>query len=358
MNKKTFWRRTLSVGIAALLSASAMAGEKLVVANWNDYIEPGLLEKFEAETGIEIDYQIYETDSLAVKWLYSDTPPDVLIIDLFGLPSYIKDGVIAQYDASAIIGYDDVTSMVNNRLQVADPKRNYIVPYFWGRIGLLANTQKVEAALGEPIGKSWDLFFNQEKLRKLSTCGVSVLERPTDMYSLWMNFKGYRPEQPTKSKLSRYVDMLDETSSMVKASNTDYLDELPSGALCMAMAWEGDARVMLAEHKGFDFVLPSEGTTLFIDGMVTPAKSRNQLAAIKFINFMSRPDNAKANAEYMQYNSPFKTVIQQFIAENPDNAMWQSLRSSTEGRAFGVHLTDPKLLSFIDESWTDSKIAK
>ena len=303
---------------AAALSQAAIAADQqsISVYNWNDYIDPAVIEDFTKETGIKVNYGTYETAEDLEKIAASDSA-DVVSPGLDLVARFIKSDLIQPYNARTIGGYDDIQSIIRARMFSQDPTGQYIMPYMWGRVGILIDRKAAEAALGEPITATWDTLFNLEKVQKLSQCGVSFLDARDYVYSLGLNYSGEPLDFPTNRAIQRYTDLLMAIRPHLKVvDSADHLDLAPKGELCVTMVWEGDAVAIQADRPDLEFVLPEEGSVMFIDTMAISKKAKNPEGARKWIEFMSRKDIALRNARYTSYNSPNMFVLDEMAIEH------------------------------------------
>lgn len=302
-----------SFSMALMASASA---ESISVANWNDYIDPAILKSFEAESGIKVNYETYDNDD-QLKAMLDSGRYDVVVPPVINLGNLIKEKSIQPYDAKALLGYADSQPVLRARLFTKDPSMNYAVPYFWGRIGLVVDRAKVEQALGSPVTASWDMVFEPEKAQKLSQCGISLLDSKDDVYSIYMNYKGKLPAIPTARTIDYASTRLNQLKPFYKKiDSAAYIEDLPAGELCAAMTWEGDGRALAAEHENLEFILPEEGTVIFLDAMAIPTKAKNVSGARKFIDYVTKPQAARINAEFTRYNSPSTTAMNEMVESN------------------------------------------
>lgn len=334
-------RQYLLLLATLLLSPLVPATPALVVANWNDYIHPELLARFTSETGIQVDYRTYETDEEALALLRQEFPPDVVVPDSSYLPELIKEGLLQPIPVRSLPASDDIDPLILSRLSSADPKRQYTVPYFWGRIGIVMDRERVERALGGPAGRSWGLLLDPQQLAKLSNCGATLLDARQKFFAIWMNWHGALAERPSAREQRAFLQALIDLRPHVRAvDNLAYLEDMPAGRQCIAMAWEGDARAIVTANPRLELFIPDEGSTVYVDTLVVPAKSRMADQAWRFIEFMSRPEIAYLNTRHVLYNSPYKSVTRSLLANHGDDAGWHSLRAIGSGKGISLLSVD------------------
>ena len=338
---------------ALLALLPAQASPPLVVANWNDYINPQLLERFTAETGIAVDYRTYETDGDVDALLRQEFPPDVLVPDSHFLPAMIREGLLRPIDPRALPIYEDIDPLILSRLSSVDPGRRYAMPYFWGRVGIVMDRARVAQALGREPESSWGLLLDRQSLARLSTCGASVLDARGEFFAIWMSWRGALAERPSPTALREFRQALvDLRPHLRRVDNLGYLDSMPAGQQCIAMAWEGDARVMISENPNLEFFIPDEGSTLYVDTLVVPAKARLPEQALRFIAFLSTAQIAHLNTEYVQYNSPFKSVARKLMVDHGEQPAWRNLRASGAGATVSLLIGEGNRRPEVIEAWT------
>ncbi len=301
-----------------LVCAAAEPSTTLKVANWNDYIDPELLERFTAETGIKVDYKTYDSDEELLGYAKGGEY-DVIVPTTTMLSDLINKGYIQSFDTRSMAGFTEVQPALIARNRSRDRNAgSYAVPYMWGRIGLAVDVSKVEPLLGRKVTPSWDLVFNPETLAKISSCGVMMMDSPADISSIYAHYKGRMIDSMSARKAREFVEQIAALEAHYQViDNALYLDEMPAGNTCLAVVWEGDGRMLQAENDNIKFMLPTEGTVMFMDNLAISSAAKNKEAAEKYIDFMTRKENALMNVEYTGYNTPSETVLKEQIKEDP-----------------------------------------
>lgn len=155
--------------------------------------------------------------------------------------------------------YEDIDPLILSRLSSTDPGRRYAMPYLWGRVGIVMDRERVAQALGHAPGTSWGLLLDPQTLARLSSCGASILDARAEFFTIWMNWRGALAERPSGRDLHAFQQALvDLRPHLNKVDNLAYLEDVPAGRQCIAMAWEGDARAMLSAHPRLEFFIPDE----------------------------------------------------------------------------------------------------
>src|SRR6056297_3141558 len=184
---------TMTAG-AALLASIAHADE-VRVYNWSDYIDEELLTKFEEETGIDLIYDVFDSNELLeTKMLAGGSGYDVVVPSGTFLQRQIQAGAFQKLDKSKLPNLDNMWSVVQERTEQYDPGNEYSINYMWGTTGIGVNVGKVQELLGEdaPLN-SWALVFEPENMEKLAECGVHFLDAPAEMIPAALNYIGEDP---------------------------------------------------------------------------------------------------------------------------------------------------------------------
>lgn len=299
MKKKLF----LILIISAALIFSGCGGEKretLNVFNWGEYIDEDLIRSFEAETGIKVNYETFSTnEDMYVKVKSGGSSYDVLIPSDYMIEKMSKEGLLQELDFSKIPNFSNISPMFQDL--VFDPDNKYSVPYFWGTVGILYNTEQVD-----DVVDSWDILWNEKYANK-----ILMMDSQRDSLAVALKKLGYSMNTRNEAELEEAKQELIKQKPLVLAYIVDEIrDKMLSGEGAVAVAWSGDAMDVILSGETFDYVVPKEGSNFWIDAMVVPANAKNPDAAHKFINFMTDPENAAANSEYIGYSTPNEAALE------------------------------------------------
>ena len=304
------------MALLATLSLSGCSSEKkttIRVYNWGEYIADGVLEQFEEETGIRVEYDTFnDNESLyaKVKNAGSDSY-DIIVPSDYMIKKMIDEDMLAQ------INYDNIPNIVNLDPQYQnlsyDPQSAYSVAYLTDMVGILYNIDET----GREITSLKDLF-DPAFARK-----VCMLDSIRDTIGLTLKSLGYSMNDTDPEHVAQARDMLLEQKPNVLAYGTDELaPKVMSGAAAMAMVYLGEGMTALEEQpENMRFAIPSEGTNRAVDAFVILKTSKNKEAAEKFINFMLRPDIALKNSVETGYSTPnraAKELLDDEIKNDPN----------------------------------------
>ncbi|WP_223428646.1 polyamine ABC transporter substrate-binding protein [Tateyamaria pelophila] len=311
-----------TVALGAL--AGAAIADEVRVYNWSDYIDEDLLTKFEEETGIDLIYDVYDSNEvLETKMLAGGSGYDVVVPSNDFLQRQISAGVYQKLDASKLPNKVNMWDTIEARTSAFDPDNAYSINYMWGTTGIGANVLKVEEFLGPdtPLD-SLDLIFNPENMEKLQDCGVHFLDAPTEMIPAALQYIGQDPNSQDPDVLAMAEPILAGVAPYVqKFHSSEYINALANGDICVAFGFSGDilqARDRAAEaENGVEIVYNpvSEGSLMWFDQMAIPADAPNVDNAHAFLNFMMDAQNMAAASNYVYYANG-NLASQEFLVED------------------------------------------
>ena len=316
--------RSMSIAaVAALLAAgcggksdapagpSTPAAEEKVlnVYNWSDYIDPGVVADFTRETGIEVNYDVFDANEvLETKLLAGNSGYDVVVPSAYFLERQVKAGVFAKLDKSKLPGLANLDPGLVASAERHDPGGEHSVVYLWGTTGIGFDAGKVRAIMPDAPVDSWALVFDPAVVSKFKDCGVSVLEDPTDMVGTMLVFLGKDPNSESEADLKLAEDRLLAIRPYIRQiSSSQYIEGLANGDLCIAVGYSGDvlqARDRAAEAgKPVDirFSIPKEGALVWFDTLAIPADAKHPGNAHLFIDYLMRPEVAARNSNFVNY---------------------------------------------------------
>ena len=309
--------------------AAPAAEEKVVnVYNWSDYIDPATLEQFTAETGIKVNYDVFDSNEvLETKLLAGKTGYDVVVPGAAFMERQIKAGVFRQLDRSLLTNWDNLDKEILERVALHDPGNQYSVNHMWGTTGLGYDETKVLAIDPKAPVDSWNLVFDPKEAAKFKDCGISFLDAPTEMLKAVLSWKGKDPNSQNVDDLKMAEDVLVSVRPFVRMiHSSNYIDALANGEICVAVGWSGDvlqARDRAAEaNQGVvvKYSVPKEGTIVWFDMYAIPADAPHPNNAHAFINFMMRPDVAAKNSNFVNYatgNAASLPMVDEAVRNDP-----------------------------------------
>lgn len=302
-------KRILTIALFLSLLVSAAAAETISVYNWGDYIDVDTLSQFTAETGIDVIYEVYETnEDMYAKIANGGSSYDVIF------PSdYMVERMAGEHLLHPI-NWENIPNAANidERFmhESYDPEPTYSVPYTWGTMGILYNTTMVDEA-----PDSWQTLLDPEY-----AMDMLMLNSPRDTLGIALVMAGHGLNSTDPKDLEDAKQLLIEQKPLVLAYVVDEVkDKMIGGEAAVALVWSGDATFCMDESDELNYVVPKEGSNIFFDTMCIPANAKNVSGAEKFIDFMCRADIAAKNYEYVGYAIPNRAAIE-VLGEEEYNA--------------------------------------
>ena len=297
--------------LLACLTLSALADEVVNVFNWEDYIDESVLEDFEAETGIRVNYMRFTTnEDMMVQVEANPGAFDVVFPSDYMVERMLNKGLIEEINFDHIPNFQYILDSLKD--PDYDPKSTHSVPYMWGTVGILYNTTKVS----DPVD-SWGILWNPTYKGQ-----VFMLDSIRDSMGITLRYIGESLNTRDYPVLRAAADKLIEqkSSGMVKAYQVDETkDKMVGGEGALALVWSGDAQYAIDLNPDLDYAVPQEGSNIWVDPMVIIKNAKNLENAEKFIDFLCRPDIAQRNCEEIRYSSPNAGAIELMGEEYASN---------------------------------------
>jgi putrescine transport system substrate-binding protein len=295
---------------AAPAAAEAPAEEKVVnVYNWSDYIDPAMLEKFTEETGIKVNYDVFDSNEvLQTKLLAGNTGYDVVVPSASFLEVQIKAGVFQKLDRSKLPNWQYLDPEILARVARHDPGNEYSVNHMWGTDAIGYNVDKVKAIDPNAPVDSWSLILDPKWSSKFKDCGISILDAPDEVVGVVLAWLGKDPNSENLDDLKAAEDVLMKIRPNIRMiHSSQYIDSLANGDICIAFGWSGDIlqSKSRAEEAGqginINMTVPKDGTIIWFDMYAIPADAPHPNNAHAFINYMMKPEVAAANSNFVHY---------------------------------------------------------
>lgn len=309
-SKKMAFRRTFCFAVPAVLIAALIiggifynlntmknhSGEKVIVYNWGEYLDPKTIELFEEETGISVTYEEYETNEI----MYPKIVSQAIAYDVVCPSDYMIQRMI-ENDLLAEINWDNTPNIKNmdptymEQSKSFDPKNKYSVPYCVGTVGILYNKSMVK----EPVD-SWDILWNPKYKDS-----ILMQDSVRDAFAVALKRLGHSINSTEVDQLAAAAEDLMEQKPLVQAYVVDQVrDKMIGNEAALGVIYSGEAGYTKRENPDLEYVIPKEGSNVWIDSWVIPKNAQNKENAEKFINFMCRPEIALMNFEYLTYSTP------------------------------------------------------
>ena len=259
-------------------------------------IDPDLLKEFTKETGIQVQYDTFDSnEAMYTKIKQGGTTYDIAIPSEYMIAKMMDEHLVEKLDQSKIKGMENIDPKLLN--QSFDPGNQYSVPYFWGTLGIVYNTKMVKNA-----PEHWSDLWREEYRND-----IMMYDGAREVMGIGLNTLGYSLNEKDPKKLQEAVDKLYTLTPNIKALVADEMKGyMIQNNAAIGVTFSGEASQMLEANKDLRYVVPTEASNLWFDNIVIPKTVKNKEAAYAFINFMLRPKNALKNALYVGYSTPNK----------------------------------------------------
>jgi len=298
---KSIWLGVLSA-LSWFWFGSAAAADRSHVLNiyaWAEYFPPALVAKFEAESGIHVNYAVLDSPEMA-ETLLSVGNSNYDLVTMNAAPELgreIPKGFWKVLDWGRIPNARNADPKIMQLLSSVDPNNQHAVPWMWGTTGLIYNVDKIKAMMPNAPLDSLDMILKKDVAAKFAPCGIVLIDSWGDILPMVARYLGQPALSSNPAQLGAVMGKLQEIKPYLRRISTaGYYQQLAEGELCLAIGYSGDAliaRRMVNESHGsikIDYSFAREMVPFYIDSMVIPADSPNPAAALAFINFAMRPE--------------------------------------------------------------------
>ncbi len=294
-----------------LLSVHVASAQERVlnVYNWTDYIDPKVIERFTAETGIKVRYDVYDSlETLEGKLLAGRSGYDIVVPT--NEPTFsrlIAAGALQPIDRAKVPNWSNLDPALMQRVEASDKGNRFGAIYLWGSIGLGAIPERIqELAPGAPTD-SWDLLLKPEHAKRLAACGISLMDSAIDTVPSVLKYLGRNPESTDAKDLADVERTLTAIRPYIRTfASGGAVEALAGGQTCLAMTYSGDviqaaARAKEAGQKEVRYTAPKEFAQLTFDMLAIPKDAPHPAEAMQFINFLLQPDVMAAITNQVRY---------------------------------------------------------
>ncbi len=348
--------------VLLLAATSVQASGVVNVYNWSDYIAEDTIAKFEAETGIKVNYDVFDTNELLeAKLLAGSSGYDVVVPTGNFLERQIQAGVFRPLDTAQLPNLANMDAEISRIVSQHDPDNKHSVVYMWGTTGLAYDIAKIEERMPNAPVNSWDMIFDPAVISKFADCGVAILESPSDMLATAKHYLGIDPASESAADLEKAEALWMSVRPHVRYFHaSQYINDLANGDICLAVGYSGDllqARDRAVEaDNGVEvaYVIPEEGGVVWFDLMAIPADAKNVAEAHQFINFVMDAQIAADITNYVFYanaNSASTPLIDPEVTSDPGIYPSEAVKAGL----FALRAHSPRYDRIMNRTWTRIK---
>lgn len=297
------------VSLGFLIGSHTVSAKEVRVYNWTDYIDPELITEFTDKTGIKVVYDTFDSNEvLLAKTLTGNSGYDIVVPSDYTLMYMVQANAVKAIDRSKLSNIDNIWPYVEDRLVELEGVNEYSVPYMWGTTGIAYNVDKVKSLIPDAPLDSMELLFNPEYAEKLSSCGIYVVDSPSEFYPMVMRYLGLPAESTSDEDLAKANATLEAIRPYItKFHSSEYINAMANGDACLTLGWSGDLYLAKARAQEagsgveVEYFIPKEGGLLWFDQLAILKDAKNVDEAYAFIDFLlDAKVNARA-ADYVEY---------------------------------------------------------
>jgi putrescine transport system substrate-binding protein len=333
-----------TLGLAALCGLAACAKQApaggkdhdvddpkvLNLYTWAEYFPSSVLDEFQAETGIKVNYSTLDSNDVAETTLSAGHSGfDLVTVNASPhLGRQIPKGLWLPLDLAKIPHRANVDPGLLEIMRGVDPNNRYAIPYVWGTTGIIFNPEKILAIMPDAPVDSLAMIFQPDIAARFQQCGISVLDSWVDILPMISLYLGHKELDTDPATLAQISAAFARVRPFIRRINTPgYYDQLARGELCLAIGYSADAMAaqrlaaQLRTGVHLEYRQPLEGIPMYIDAFAIPADSRHVAAALKFIDFVLRPEVAVELAQATSFAIANATAMAQLSPELRNNPM-------------------------------------
>lgn len=277
-----------------------VGSDTLVFYNWGDYIDPELLDQFREESGYNVIYETFDSnEAMVAKIQQGGTNYDVAVPSEYMIEQMIEDGLVMPLDHSKIEGLDNIDARFLD--QPFDPDNTYSIPYFWGTLGIIYNTDYIE----EGEIQHWDDLWREEYRDN-----IMIYDGAREVIGIGLQSLGYSLNETDSTRLQEATDKMKTLMPNIIALVADELKmHMINEEAAIGITFSGEASMAIYESDNLAYAVPEEGSNIWFDNIVIPHNAQNPEGAYELINFLLRPEIAAQNADYVGYSTPNRVAM-------------------------------------------------
>lgn len=362
--KKTL-SKIMAVGSLCVLTLSLLSGcgksapksgstGEVYVYNWGEYIDESVIQEFEKETGIKVVYDMFETNEEMYPVIEAGgVKYDAVCPSDYMIQKMIENNLLAEINFDNVPNVKEIDPRYQEMSKSFDPENKYSVPYCWGTVGILYNTSMVDPKdVPTKWSDLWDVKFKDNILMQDSV---------RDAFMVALKSLGYSSNTTNEEEIKEAKELLIKQKPLVQAYVIDQVrDKMIGGEAAVGVIYSGEMLYIQNEVKdlgldySLEYVIPEEGTNLWLDSWVIPANAPNKENAEKWIDFLCRPDIAKKNFDYITYPTPNKGAFDLLDPELQNNKAVFPVEDSLKNSEVYKYLGD-EVDSLYNEAWKEVK---
>jgi spermidine/putrescine transport system substrate-binding protein len=344
----TYLCRFVVVIIAFFSTQCLFAADNVVnVYTWSEEIPHFVIAQFEKETGIKVNYSTFDSNEVMYAKLRAihNTGYDLVEPSSYFVDRMRNQGLLQKLDRSQLTNFKNLDPTFLNRAY--DPQSEYSVPFIWGITGIFLNKDY----FSQNDAPGWNSLLDKKYMNQLM-----FLDDSREVFSIALRMLGYSINDSNPEHIKQAYQKLRTLMPNVKLFNSDaIISILIDEDATIGMAWNGDLYKATQENSKLQFVYPQDGFEIWVDNFVMLKSATHRDNAYKFLNFLMRPEIAKAVSMHIHYstaNLAAKNLMLPEIQNNP--ALYPSLATLSHGE-FQTDVGDQAHMLF-EKYWEELKM--
>ena len=321
-------RGAIGLTLICLIPSLHAEDKTLRLYNWADYFAEDTLSRFTAETGIKVIYDVMDgSETLEAKMLSGGSGYDLIFPGDTVAERLMRAGSLMPLDQSKLTELADIEPGLQKLRGHYAHSSKATVPYTWGTIGLTYNEEQIKKRMADAPVNSLDMLFKPELAAKFADCGISMIDSPDEALAVVLNYLGRDPRSGKAEDLAAASELLMKLRPYIRKFQSQPVTDLVNGNLCLSLGYSGDMTQAqrtsdsAGKHTRFQYRVPREGTTVWMDTMAIPVDAKHPEYAYAFINFVMRPQNMAAISNFTGYptsNAKARASVDESMRDNPD----------------------------------------
>ena len=295
----------------------------LRVFNWGEYVDKSVIKSFEKEFNCKVIYETFDSNESMYTKLVGGNMYDIMVPSDYMIEKMIVEGLLQPIDWSYITNANSLDQSI--MYQGFDKENNYWVPYFYGNVGIVYDTTKVDE---EDLSEGWEILRNTKYKGD-----IYMYDSVRDSFMPALKALGYSMNSENDQEIEEaYQWLIEQKATMNPVYGGDsIIDSMKNSEKAMAVMYSGDAAAIMAENENMEFFLPDEGTNVWFDGFVISKDCTQVELAHQFINYMVADENALLNTLEVGYlTSNVKAASEASKEEYEGNSAY-SIRTNLDG---------------------------
>ncbi len=341
--------------------------EEVRVYNWSDYIDQSVIDQFEESTGIEVIYDVFDSNEvLEGKLLAGSTGYDIVSPSIEYLGRQVRANIHLELDKTAIPNFDNLDPVMMEMLSTMDPDNRFAIPYLWGTTGIGYNRAAIDEIMGKDFKmNTFDILFKPELLKNFEQCGIAFLDAPSEVFKAALFYIGKDPntKDPSEYRGEAYQLLKNIRPFIRYFHSSKYINDLANGEICLVFGWSGDilqAGDRAREVKNnviIEYEIPEEGAQMWVDMMSIPNDAPNAKNAHMFLDFILQPEVMAAISNKVKFPNAIPES-KKFISKDILNNRAIYPDQETLDKLFIAEIANPRVDRTMTRQWINIKTGK